>query len=304
MRKLFSIISISALLVLAMTSAVKAEESVEVEIGYATVPSSVVLRSEPSGSSTKLGVLTEGTSVPVYEIVGNWYRVLYDGMTGYVSAGYVEYIAGHCLEIQANMSTNECTDPTVIRTYCIFCGYVESETIIKPALGHDLFTVYVAPDMHSPFNCETGGVKVTSCRRASACRYTKYEEIPPGHVYTEVSYIKPTYHSNGTQTMECSRCGHRDYITIPMLIDDGMSPDVFAMGQAFLSGAWKLFGIYVPGFGFTFGGMYIGIILVGLSLTLCSMIFGFGGRRGGSVSARSGSTNKAKISKERENDER
>ena len=300
MRKLFRILSISALLVLSLTSAVMAAESEEMPIGSATVPASVVLRSEPSGSSSKLSVLTAGTVVPVYEIVGNWYRVVYDGMSGYVSGGYVEYHEHNY--VYSIGITTACDVETYDTQCCRSCGY---EFIVKvnPAIGHDLVTSYRGPLIGTPFSCETGGVKIIGCRR-DLCRYEVYEEIPPGHIYSEVSVIKPTYHSDGTQTLECSRCGHRDYVSIPMLIDDGMSADVFAMGRAFMIGAWKLFGVYVPGFGFTFGGLLIGGALVSLSLTLCNMIFGFGGRRGGSVSARSGSTSKPKISKEREHDER
>lgn len=214
--------------------------------------------------------------------------------------GYVEYepFSGHVLAFETSFSS-DCEEESYSGYYCTLCDW--EDFTVTPAPGHDLISVYTGLLPESSFNCESGGYKQTWCRR-ELCTYMVTEEIPPGHVFTEVSYIKPTYHSTGTQTMQCDYCGHRDFITIPTLIDDGMSEDVFAMGQAFMSGTWKLFGIYVPGFGFTFGGMLIGIALVSLSLSVIYMLFGFG-RRGGAVSARSGSTNKAKISKERENDD-
>ena len=68
-----------------------------------------------------------------------------------------------------------------------------------------------------------------------------------------------------------------------------------SLGKALVDGIWSLFGIYVPGFSFTFGQMYLGILLV------VRMIFGFGGS--GGISSRTSSTSKPRISKERRNDE-
>ena len=74
-----------------------------------------------------------------------------------------------------------------------------------------------------------------------------------------------------------------------------------ALGQAILSGVWSLFGIYIPGFSFTFGQMWLGVILASISILIVRLIFGFGGGPG--YSSRTSSTNRPRISKERRNDE-
>lgn len=73
------------------------------------------------------------------------------------------------------------------------------------------------------------------------------------------------------------------------------------LGKAVVDGIWALFGIYVPGFSFTFGQMWLGVLLASISILVVRMIFGFGGS--GGVSSRTSSTNNPKISKERRNDE-
>ena len=74
-----------------------------------------------------------------------------------------------------------------------------------------------------------------------------------------------------------------------------------SLGKALIDGLWSLFGIYVPGFSFTFGKMWLGVLLASISILVVRMIFGFGGSSG--VSPRTGSTNHPKISKERRHDE-
>lgn len=76
-----------------------------------------------------------------------------------------------------------------------------------------------------------------------------------------------------------------------------------SLGKALIDGIWALFGIYVPGFSFTFGQMWLGVLLASLSILVVRMIFGFGGSGSGGVSSRTSSTNKPRISKERRNDE-
>lgn len=270
------------------------------EIGWVQIIGWMNLRSEPSLSSVIITEVPEGAEVPVYEELNGWFKVIYNGQIAYlmISSEHQVYTSGHNFRYETSAGTS-CLEDTYNRTYCAFCKWEKIETI--PALGHDLTSGYFGSQDGTSFSCETGGIKSIWCKRDN-CTYRVSEEIPPGHTYKEVSLVEPTYHSTGTQTMECERCGHRDYITIPMLVDDGMSADIFSLGQTFLSGTWKLFGVYVPGFGFTFGGMLIGVALVGLSLSVINMVFGFG-RRGAGVSARSGSSNKPKISKERSNDE-
>lgn len=73
------------------------------------------------------------------------------------------------------------------------------------------------------------------------------------------------------------------------------------LGKALIDGIWGLFGIYVPGFSFTFGQMWLGVALASISILVVRLIFGIGGSGGNSP--RTGSTNNPKISKERRNDE-
>ena len=81
-----------------------------------------------------------------------------------------------------------------------------------------------------------------------------------------------------------------------------MFEETAALGQALLSGVWSLFGLYVPGFGFTFGQMWLGVSLASISLLVVKFIFGFGGGSDGDT-PRTSSTSSPKISKERRNDE-
>lgn len=81
----------------------------------------------------------------------------------------------------------------------------------------------------------------------------------------------------------------------------GMFDTTAQLGKALMDGIWSLFGIYVPGFSFTFGQMWVGVLLASVSILVVRMMFGFGGSRG--ESPRTGSTNNPRISKERRHDE-
>ena len=73
------------------------------------------------------------------------------------------------------------------------------------------------------------------------------------------------------------------------------------LGRIFLTGIWELFAVPVPGFDFTFGGLWLGVLLCSISLLVVRLLFGIGSR--GGESSRTGSTSHPKISKERRNDE-
>lgn len=83
----------------------------------------------------------------------------------------------------------------------------------------------------------------------------------------------------------------------------GMFDTTAALGKALLDGIWSLFGIYVPGFSFTFGQLWVGVFLASVSILAIRMIFGFGGSGPSGVSSRTSSTDNPKISKERRHDE-
>ena len=83
----------------------------------------------------------------------------------------------------------------------------------------------------------------------------------------------------------------------------GMFDTTASLGKALMDGIWSLFGIYVPGFSFTFGQMWLGVLLCSVSILVIRMIFGFGGSGSGGISSRTSSTNNPKISKERRHDQ-
>ena len=118
------------------------------------------------------------------------------------------------------------------------------------------------------------------------------------HKWVEIERVEPSEEVSGSVIFSCS-CGQMRYEDL-----DHVSP-VFdttqEMGKGILSGVWKLFGVYVPGFSFTLGQMYLGIILCSISILVIRIFFGIGG--GGGVSTRTGSTNNPKISEKRRKDE-
>lgn len=83
----------------------------------------------------------------------------------------------------------------------------------------------------------------------------------------------------------------------------GMFDTTASLGKIFMDGVWSLFAIYVPGFSFTFGQMWLGVLLASISILVVRILFGFGGSGPGGISSRTGSTNHPKISKERRHDE-
>lgn len=259
MKKFFTkTLILASVLVTVMVSTAFAYEA-PIEIGTA-----VVIKTTYSG-------IPVGTILPIYSVSVEGedlrYRTFFDGKFGYVRGTYVEFtphnfvvsyegvngepfdcLTGgtkisrcqncsyvfyedffpgeHHLCYSFGMSSN-CEDDVINRTYCEFCDWEEIEVI--PAPGHDLETTYQGLP-GQVFNCENGGMKVSRCKR-ELCTYEHRELIPPGHELYEISRIDPTRHSSGTSTMECSRCGAREYITIPALPDYGMTDDFFFTGS-------------------------------------------------------------------------
>lgn len=88
MRKLL----IRTLIISALTAAVMTATAAAAEIGTGVVDaSSLRLRSEPSLNSSTLAYLPDDTVVSVLEKMDGWYKVSYNGMTGYVSSDYLMY---------------------------------------------------------------------------------------------------------------------------------------------------------------------------------------------------------------------
>ena len=86
-------------------------------------------------------------------------------------------------------------------------------------------------------------------------------------------------------------------------VSTGMLDTTVELGKTLIDGIWSLFGLSVPGFDFTFGQMWLGVLLCSVSIIVVRMIFGFGGSGPGGVSPRTSSTDKPRISKERRHDE-
>lgn len=166
--------------------------------------------------------------------------------------------------------------------------------------------------------CAAPGSITYTCSR---CQETKTESIPQSeqHVWEVADIVSGSYDSSGQLVSpghvlyRCPVCSGEyttaigssppGYNPIPEGSGgDGMADATAALGKTFLSGIWKLFGIYVPGFSFTFGQMWLGVLLASISILVVRLIFGFGGGPRGQT-PRTGSTSSAKISKERRNDE-
>lgn len=205
-----------------------------------------------------------------------------------------------------------CTVPGSIHYDCSRCAETKTEVIPQLAEDH----TWVETSRIDP-NCGPGSIEYT----CSTCQETRTESIPPvitEHSYEAVEVIPATYDDDGDMVTassvlySCLDCG--DSYTAPVgvspsgpIVSDGMGGDgmpdaTAALGKTFLSGIWALFGIYVPGFSFTFGQMWLGVLLASLSILVVRMIFGFGGGPSGE-SSRTSSTNNPKISKERRHDE-
>ena len=216
-------------------------------------------------------------------------------------------LGDHMLVIKHASPT--CTEDGSEFTFCQVCGE-EFGTVVIPATGHQYEAV---PDQEDTYEC-------TKCGHSYSDGPPK--EIPPfipdpacEHSWVCVRSAEPTAERKGYREYECTYCGitKTEYIhKLPVIpgvdfsqeeIPDAGSPvasDVESIGKSVFSGVWKLFGINVPGFGFTFGQMYFGIALCSLSVVVARLLFGLGG---GGSSYRTGSTDNPKISKERRNDQ-
>lgn len=217
-------------------------------------------------------------------------------------------LADHMLVVKRALPT--CTEDGSEITMCQVCGE-EFGTVVIPATGHQYEAV---PGQEDTYEC-------TKCGHSYSDGPP--EVIPPlipdpacDHSWVCVRSAEPTAERKGFREYECSYCGvtKTEYINkLPLIpgVDyseeeiDGSGGSVHAdaeeLGKAWLSGVWKLFDIYVPGFAFTFGQMYIGIALCSISVLVAKLFFGMG--TGGGSSYRSGSTDNPKISKERRNDQ-
>ena len=68
------------------------EQESEESKAYVKTTAQLKLREEPTTKSTVLAYIPAGTKLEVISPAENWYKVTYNGKTGYVSAGYVEVV--------------------------------------------------------------------------------------------------------------------------------------------------------------------------------------------------------------------
>ena len=68
------------------------EQESEESKTYVKTTAQLKLREEPTTKSTVLAYIPAGTKLEVISPSENWYKVTYNGKTGYVSAGYVEVV--------------------------------------------------------------------------------------------------------------------------------------------------------------------------------------------------------------------
>lgn len=71
---------------------------------YVVTTNSLNVRSGATTSSNKIGKLSYGQSVSVVSLSNNWYKINYNGSTGYVSADYVEKVTEN--KTSTSTSTN------------------------------------------------------------------------------------------------------------------------------------------------------------------------------------------------------
>ena len=70
------------------TNLVGEDGNESVKTGTVTAKS-LIVRAQPSSDGTQVGGLMQGTVVTILEDKGEWLRVSYDDISGYVSAQYV-----------------------------------------------------------------------------------------------------------------------------------------------------------------------------------------------------------------------
>lgn len=207
-----------------------------------------------------------------------------------------------------------CISPGSILSTCSACGLQKTEEL--PMLGGEHAW---AETSRTDATCAAPGSIAYTCSR---CQDTKTEPIPQSdqHAWEVAETVPASYDSSGRLVSQgyvlyrCPVCSGTyttaigtsppGYNPIPEGSGgEGMADTTAALGKTFLSAVWRLFGLYVPGFSFTFGQMWVGFFLASVSILVIKLIFGFGCGSCPGDTPRTSSTSSAKISKERRNDE-
>lgn len=182
-----------------------------------------------------------------------------------------------------------CINDGYEREICDLCNYTV-DTLI-PADGQSHNFVYIED--------RTDGSTSYEYYECSFCDVQFCKEIPVihEHHYTESNRIEATPDVSGTVTYSCP-CGSVYYAELDYV--EPVPTTTANLAKTVLTGVWGFFGIYVPGFNFTFGQMSLGIVLCSISVYVIKFLLNLGGS---GVSSRTSSTNKPRISDERKGDQ-
>lgn len=72
---------------------------------YVVTTNSLNVRAGASTSTNKIGKLTYGQNVEVLSLANNWYKVNYNGTTGYVSADYIKKVTSNSSTVETKTET-------------------------------------------------------------------------------------------------------------------------------------------------------------------------------------------------------
>lgn len=182
-----------------------------------------------------------------------------------------------------------CSHDGYDRQICSFCE--NSIDVAIPADGESHNFVFIEQ--------RTDDLGTFDFFECSYCSEAKSEYIPVihEHHYTESNRIEATPDVSGTVIYSCP-CGSVYYAELDYV--EPVPTTTANLAKTVLTGVWGFFGIYVPGFNFTFGQMSLGIVLCSVSVYVIKFLFNLGSS---GVSSRTSSTNKPRISDERKGDQ-
>lgn len=127
----------------------------DVQGGTVTTSSAVNFRSEATTTSESMGKLSDGTRVAILDQIDNWYKVAYNGKTGYMSADYV--VSQPIMNIECggakvttsvlNMRSGPGTENSIVTK--LYSGSIAKIIGINNAwfkVQYDGYTGYISPE--------------------------------------------------------------------------------------------------------------------------------------------------------------
>ena len=196
-----------------------------VALGTGTVKcsSSVNFRSAPNTSSTSYGELKNGTKVNVVGVSSGWYKVTYNGKTGYIHPDYITLASSSAGTAIAPSNTVTSTTGTAGTVKCSSSVNLRSEANTSSSILAELKTGYIKQDYVSTTgsasnntSASTGTAAVVKCsstvnfRSAASTSSTILGELKNGTAITVLST------SNGWSKV--SYAGKTGYISADYLV--------------------------------------------------------------------------------------